>query len=283
MRYLATLIFMVSFLFAQNSIVGRWYSTDGQNLYKFNFKSNGTYSVKINNQKTKYGKWQANNSTIATTIDNKTTRYRYAFSKGFLILALSQNAYMVLGKDKRYFQNILAKAKKTQITNNNRPLSNKEFLYLLQNFHKMPPNSVYLAVIRMNKKQQSWIPIYKAWYQMLLFRACQGNLAYKNRADAQMCAYVKAQYQQTLQLLQGYGGSLGDPWAEAKRQNNDLIILYKKKLGLISGATFNSYLGTQQSIYNMQNQTTNTIINNMKPLPCTEHYEQGTNVYLGCY
>ena len=281
-RYILLIIFTISCLLAQNSVIGKWYSTDGQRLYMFHFKPNGTYIVKVGNQK-KFGKWQIDNSTLATTIDNKTTKYRYAFNKGYLILALSQKEFIVLGKDKSYFQNLLAKAKNTQQTNQNRPLNNKEFLYLLQNFATMPPNSVYLAVTRMDKEQQSWIPIYKAWYQMLLYRACQGDLAYKNKSDAQMCAYVKAQHQQTLQLLQGYGGSLGDPWANAKRQNNNLIMLYKKKLGLINGASFNSYMGTQQNIYNMQNQTTNTIINNMKPLPCTEHYEQGTNVYLGCY
>jgi len=279
MKYILTFIFTIGILVAQNSIVGQWYSTDGQRLYSFNFKADGTYSVKIDNGQTKIGKWQANNSIITTTIDNASTKYRYAFNQGYLILALSKNSYVVLGKDRSYFQNLLAKAKNTQLNNQNRPLTNKEFLYLLQNFYKMPPNSVYLAVIRMNKEQQSWIPIYQAWYQMLLFRACQGDLAYKNKADAQMCDYVKAQNQKTMQLL----NYQGDPWAYAKEQNSKLIILYKKKLGLINSASFNSYLGAQQNIYNMQNQTTNTIINNIKPLPCTEHYEQGTNAYLGCY
>ena len=279
MKYILTFIFTIGILVAQNSIVGQWYSTDGQRLYSFNFKADGTYSVKIDNGQTKIGKWQANNSIITTTIDNASTKYRYAFNQGYLILALSKNSYVVLGKDRSYFQNLLAKAKNTQLNNQNRPLTNKEFLYLLQNFYKMPPNSVYLAITRMNKEQQSWIPTYQAWYQMLLFRACQGDLAYKNKADAQMCDYVKAQNQKTMQLL----NYQGDPWAYAKEQNSKLIILYKKKLGLINSASFNSYLGAQQNIYNMQNQTTNTIINNMKPLPCTEHYEQGTNAYLGCY
>ena len=291
MRHLIILITLltitISSLSANRIINGIWYTTDGQALYQFDFNANGTYNVTANGNSIN-GTWQSANSVLTTNINGTTASYRYAFEKGYLILATSKTEVMVLGKDRAYFQNLLANSGKG--ANNNRQsgvLSDSEFLQLLENFTTMNPDSVYVSLTRLSKEQQSWIPIFQAWYNMIMFRACQGNQAYSNQTDAQMCANAKASYQNTVQLLQSTGLSnyngLGDPWSQGKSETNQLITQYRKKSGQIDSATYNTYMGTQSNINRMQNETTQTIVDGFKPLPCVDHYEQGTNAFLGCY
>ena len=285
---LITLLTITLTSLSAKNIVGTWHTTDGQALYQFDFKSNGTYRVTANGNQ-QNGTWKSSNSVLTTTMNGTKASYRYAFEKGYLILATSRTEFMILGKDRAYFQNILTKSGNSNNNNSNQRsiMSDAEFLTLLQNHETMPPNSVYIGLTRMSKEQQQWIPIFQAWYNMMMFKACQGNQAYSNQADAKMCAYAKASYQNTVQLLQssglsGYGG-LNDPWSEGKLENGKLITQYLKKSGKISDATYNTYMGVQSNINKMQNETTQTIIDNFKSPPCTEHYEEGSNAYLGCY
>ena len=285
MKKIVILIFLiVNFLVANSAIIGNWYTTDGQKIYQFVFKNNGVYNLIKDNQILQ-GNWKILNNNIVINLNGTVTKYSYKFQNGYLILIMSNKSYIMLGKNRNYFQNLIANNTNTNtnINTNTGVLTDKEFLQFLQNFYNLTPDNVYIALTRMSKSQQSWIPVFKAWYEMYMFKACQGSLAYKNNSDAQACAYVKQSYNNRVQLLQGYSGSLGDPWSKAKSENSKLTTFYLKKLGKISGATYNSYINTQQNIYNMQNQTTNTIINNLKPEPCVNHYEQGTNAFLGCY
>ena len=292
MRLIMTLIALLTITTTSllaNTIIGTWHTTDGQSLYQFDFNSNGTYAVMANGNRMN-GTWQSANAVLTTNMNGTTSNYRYAFEKGYLILATSKTEFMVLGKDRAYFQNLLAQngnQNSTNQTNQGGVMSDAEFLQFLQNYESMNPNSIYISLTRMSKKQQEWIPIFQAWYSMMMFKACQGNQAYSNQADAQACAYVKAEHQNTVQLLQSTGISnysgLGDPWSEGKLENDKLITQYLRKAGKIDNSTYNTYMGVQANINRMQNETTQTIIDNFKSPPCVEHYEEGTYAYLGCY
>jgi len=296
MRHLIILITLLTITvtsLSANNIVGTWHTSDGQSLYQFDFNSNGTYSVTANGNRIN-GTWQVANSVLTTNMNGTTASYRYAFEKGYLVLAASRTEVMILGKDKSYFQNLLAQSgnsnnnTNTNSNSNQRAvLSDAEFLNFLQNYETMTPNNIYITLTRMSKEQQQWIPIFQAWYSMMMYHACQGNQAYNNQADSQACAYAKASHQNTVQLLQSSGlnsySGLGDPWSEGKLENGKLITQYLKKAGKISNATYNTYMGVQSDINKMQNETTQTIIDNFKSPPCVEHYEEGTHAYLGCY
>ena len=294
MRILITVIlFMsVSVLFASSDsklnakIKGTWYSTDGNLLYKFIFYKKGHYKVEVGKKLVK-GRWLAENNVLTVKINKQVTKYKYAFKDNYLILAQSKTQYMILGKQKKFFIDLLNKMKKqnSNVSNNTKTgvLSDKQFLYLLQNYARMNPNTVYNYLTRFSKNQQYWISIYEAWYNMMVFRACQGNAAYNTARDKQMCAYAKKSYMDTLNLMRNLPSNMRDPWSNAKSQNTKLEISYKCKLGLLDNYTCKNYIGVQKNINRMSNETTKTIIKGFEPLPCTEHYEQGTNVYLGCY
>ena len=269
--------------------LGTWYTTNGKIVFKIKFNKNGIYKVIVNNKVT-IGNWNLNGNVITTNLDNVKTQYSYTFKNGFMILAQSKTNYIVFGKKKSYFVGLLKKIqknnKKTQkytASTNNKALTDAQFMYLLENYAKMHPNTVYTYLTKFSKSQKTWIPIFTAWYNLMVFRACQGTLAYNNTQDKQMCANSKAQYQKTMQLFQSLSMQGSDPFAKSKTETSKLLISYKCKYGLIDKASCKMYMGIQSNINKMQNKTTNIIIKNMEPLPCVKHYEQGTNAYLGCY
>ncbi len=269
----------------KGKVRGRWYSSDGRVIYKFNFKKNGKYSVAVA-KNILNGTWSAKNNVLTITLSGKTTKYSYAFSKGYLILAQSKTAYIVLGKSKKIFKDMLAKVqKKTPVMNNSKAgiLTDKQFLYLLRNYAKMNPNTVYNYLTRFSKNQKTWIPIYQAWWSMMVFRACQGDAAYQNVTDRQMCAKAKQDYATQLQFQRDNPSFKTTPFSYGQSQNEKLIFLFRKKAGEVSQADWNLFMNGQKAINNATNNVTKTIVDGFKPIPCTEYYEQGTNVYLGCW
>ncbi len=269
--------------------LGTWFTTNGQIIFKIKFNKNGIYSVIINNKKTN-GKWSINGNIINTSMNNQQVQYSYVFKNGLLILAQSKQSYMILSRKKSYMVNILKKYSKNRKTSNNtvasgsnKPLTDAQFMYLLENYTKMHPNTVYTYMTRLSKSQRSWIPIYKTWYNMMVYIVCQGTLAYNTPQERQMCANSKAEYQKSINLRRSLSMSTSSIWDQGKSDANNLLISYKCKYGLIDKGSCRMYMGMKANMNRMQNETSNTIIKNMEPLPCTKHYEQGSNVYLGCW
>jgi len=284
MKFITTLIFLLIFssLLASDKITGSWYSTDGNYTYEFKFYKNKTYQAKVLNKIAK-GTWKAQNNILSIKINGKITKYAFMFKNNYLVLAQSKTSYMILGKNKVDILNLFKKITNKNTNQNSKYLTDKQFIYLLNNYATIPANTVYSYLTRFNKEHKTWIPIYTAWYQMMVFRACQGASAYNTANDKQMCLSAKKSYQSTVYLLKDMPVNMRDPWSKAKSETNKLIIYYKCKHNLLDNYTCKNYIGVQKNINKMHNKTMDTIIEGFKPIPCKEHYEAGTNVYLGCY
>jgi len=260
------------------SPAGKWENT--QQKIKIEFKKNGKFIWQVNQNIIK-GTWKQKNAQIIQTyVSNGVTEYGFMVKGNMLGLLANNGAQMYLTKV------VSSKVNQTQKQNTTQQkgfLSDKEFLYLLQNYATMNPNIVYNYLTRFNKNQQSWIPIYQAWYGMMVFRACQGTSAYVRANDKQMCANAKRSYLNTMNLLKSMPANMRDPWSNAKSQTTQLMIHYKCKLGLLDNYTCKNHVKIQSGINKVTNQNTKTIIKGFEAAPCKDHYEQGTNVYLGCY
>ncbi|MBT3221356.1 MAG: hypothetical protein HN348_19915 [Proteobacteria bacterium] len=163
------------------------------------------------------------------------------------------------------------------------PMNNQEWTHFLENYPNMHPDQIYMSMTRLSREQALELDIYSAVaFDVHLF-ACQGNYApYITYGGG--CQAIFFQYQQTVQLLQGMGqyGSLSNPRAEAEIQRGNMVVSARCASGAIDAASCSAYLGHQGSINQMQQQTSDTILEGFNSTPCTEYYN-GQNVYLGCW
>jgi hypothetical protein len=250
------------------SPIGKW--QNAKEKITINFKSNGDFIWKVDKNIIQ-GTWKiTETSIIQTSTNGQITNYGFIVKNNILGLLASNGSQIYLNKIET-------------IQINNKLLSDSQFVYLLDNYTRMHPNTVYNYLIKFSPEQRQWIPIFKSWYNMMVFLACQGTLAYQKDTDKKMCYQSKLQYQQTMQLLKNMPASLQNPWSNAKLETSKLSNYYKCKYGKIDANTCKVYGYVQKSINNSTTNTTNTIIKNFEPIPCTKHYEQGTNVYLGCW
>jgi len=266
-------LFLISILLLATPI-GKW-SNSQQKIF-IDFKTNGSFTWSVNG-KSINGKWKLLNDKIIQTSTNGVIANYGFLVKGDNLGLQAQNGAQL------YFVKVKNKNKKKLTYTNNKSLTDSQFMYLLENYQKMHPNTVYMYMTKLSKNQRMWIPIFKAWYSMIVYIVCNGTLAYQTEPERRMCANSKREYLQHLKLIQNMPSALADPWSYGKEESNKLLIHYKCKYGLIDKGSCSVYRGIQKNMNKMTNETTKTIIKGFEPLPCTKHYEEGTNVYLGCY
>lgn len=280
MRIIFLLLFITTLLAAapQQTLSGTWYTLNGTYLMRLQLYKNGNYLLSLDKKEIVKGQWE---HAGKKQINVKTQRglietYRYTFKKGFLIMAKSKDVYMVLGRNRAVFAAMLQQktAKKAEIKTQSpgKALTQKQVIHLLQNYQKMAPDTVYQHITHLSKKTTTTLRIYEALQSAMIFRACQGKLAYKLPQDRKMCAQAKQSYQNTIKFT-------NKPWGYANSQRDQMLIGLKCSMGLIDQKSCGTYTKTMKKVNQGQH---NTMMEILKADECTKHYTHD-HQYLGCW
>jgi len=153
-------------------------------------------------------------------------------------------------------------------------------LWFLASLPNLQPDQVYQAYFGgLTDNERLLVSIMEGLNSYIFQVMCAGSHAVELRYNGatgtgEGCAQILAEARQA----QAYGG--GAAYAEQQRQ--ELIINEKCKLGLIDGGSCGAYRSTQRQIARDSARTTQTIIDNMAPPPCTEYYTPDGR-YVGCW
>ncbi len=161
------------------------------------------------------------------------------------------------------------------------PPGSPGFLYwFLASLPSMGPDDIYAAYFfGLNDTQRLVVTIKEALNAYIFQQMCMGSHAAELRYNGVTgmgdgCGAILQQ----AQVAAAYGS--GNAYAEEQRQ--ELMIEEKCELGLIDGATCGVYRRTLQSAADASGRTTETIVGNMAPPPCTRYYTPDEQ-YLGCW
>ncbi|NOZ93651.1 MAG: hypothetical protein GXP47_02785 [Acidobacteria bacterium] len=153
-------------------------------------------------------------------------------------------------------------------------------LWFLVSLPRMQPDQVYQAYVAgLSEDDRLMVSIMEGLNSYIFQVMCTGSHAAELRYNGATgagagCAQILADAQQAL----AYGG--GNEYAEQQRQ--EMIIHEKCKLGLIDAGSCGAYRNTQRQIARDSARTTQTIVGNMAPPPCTQYFTPD-GLFVGCW
>jgi len=161
------------------------------------------------------------------------------------------------------------------------PAGSPGFLYwFLASLPSMGPDDIYAAYFfGLNDTQRLMVSIKEALNASIFQQMCMGSHAAELRYNGvtgmgEGCGAILEQARQAAM----YGS--GNTYAEEQRQ--ELMIEEKCNLGLIDGGSCGAYRDAMRSAAEASGRTTETIVGNMAPPPCTRYYTPDEQ-YLGCW
>ncbi len=153
-------------------------------------------------------------------------------------------------------------------------------LWFLASLPGLQPDQVYQAYFfGLSEDQRFMVSIMEGLNSYIFQVMCTGSHAGELRYNGatgmgQGCGQILAEARQAM----AYGG--GKKYAERQRQ--ELMINEQCKLGLIDGASCGAYRNAQGQIARDSARTTQTIVENMAPPPCTRYYTPDGQ-FVGCW
>lgn len=256
---------LVSLAFAQAPELAGVWATPGMSIA---LDADGTVLWTLGNQQA-HGTWTAADGLLTIAVNGAVTVYSFT---------LQGDALQVV--DARGIGAVLQRQAAPAAPPSGPVLTADEVLELLEHYRTLDPSVVHARLYRLPPDVGEMMSFYGALTEDLWYRVCQGPDAPAVTYGGG-CAVVVNNRQQSAQLLAQMG--IPDDGGQAPLDAANVATWYRCKTGALDEATCATWLQVQSNVSQMQHDTSMQIIENMGNSGCTEHYEAGTNRYLGCW